>query len=93
MVHRRCWRAKRLISPTIASMQPCMPSWLPWIPGRLRVQRECGDRMATFAVRSARHTAWCPTPSRAPAQDADDNADYQTAYQSARTVGVNGGRG
>jgi hypothetical protein len=23
----------------------------------------------------------------------DDDADYQTAYQSARTVAVNGGRG
>jgi hypothetical protein len=26
-------------------------------------------------------------------RSSDDDADYQTAYQSARTVAVNGGRG
>jgi hypothetical protein len=34
------------------------------------------------------------TSSVTPAgRSSDDDADYQTAYQSARTVAVNGGRG
>jgi hypothetical protein len=80
------WRGLARLGRARLSVRPCAPCVPP--------QHHDHDQDAHNAPRVARNarSPRQPQPSQREGQ-LDDEADYQTAYQSARTGAVNGGRG